>query len=214
MVLWRLLISTLAFHKVRCALTITAIALAISLVVAVTSGYSSGEAAVQQFVRYYVGASNIEISPKGDTHQVFGEELTARIAEDGATQVVAGRLVSSLPITVSGLNDRWSAYLYDRALKKARPVGVFEGKAWATVCLNGKLDVFIGHPVVCDRQEVMIQTTQTGEKSWAVEVHNPTDGPMRVTVKKNAHFDPLRASRFVEKALDVPAGQSVFVKMD
>ena len=96
MVLWRLLISTLAFHKVRCALTITAIALAISLVVAVTSGYSSGEAAVQQFVRYYVGASNIEISPKGDTHQVFGEELTARIAEDGATQDVAGRLESSV----------------------------------------------------------------------------------------------------------------------
>ncbi len=38
-----------------------------------------------------------------------------------------GKLVSSLPIAVSNLNDRWSACLYDRILKRSRPIGVFRG---------------------------------------------------------------------------------------
>lgn len=70
-----------------------------------------------------------------------------------------GRLVSSLPVRVGGLNDNWSALLYDRAQKKARPVGVFEGRAWATVVLPGTLDLFLGHPVVADNPQVHLQVT-------------------------------------------------------
>jgi ABC-type lipoprotein release transport system permease subunit len=92
MVLWRLLISTLAFRKVRAALTIAAVALSISLVVAITSGYASAEAALQQFVRYYVGSSNIEISPKGDPDQVFTEGLIDELGKDPAVRQAVGRL--------------------------------------------------------------------------------------------------------------------------
>ncbi|MGE5609231.1 MAG: ABC transporter permease, partial [Bacillota bacterium] len=92
MVLWRLLISTLVFRKVRAALTIAAVALAISLVVAITSGYASAEAALQQFVRYYVGSSSIEISPKGDPDQVFTEGLIDELGKDVAVQRAVGRL--------------------------------------------------------------------------------------------------------------------------
>ncbi|MGD0090096.1 MAG: hypothetical protein ABSE73_09260 [Planctomycetota bacterium] len=121
-----------------------------------------------------------------------------------------GDLISSLPIRVSSLNDRWSAYLLDRGQKKARPVGVFENKAWAVVCLKGNLDVFVGHPVVCDKPELFIQVAQTGENAWAVEVHNPTDAAVRTTLKRNPHFDPLKDKTFNEETIELPAGQSVF----
>ncbi len=68
--------------------------------------------------------------------------------QDGAfSGIIRGHLISSLPIAVSGLHDRWTAYLYDRGLRLARPVGMVEGKAWATVPLAGADDLFLGHPV-------------------------------------------------------------------
>ncbi|MCY3017841.1 MAG: hypothetical protein NTW87_02255 [Planctomycetota bacterium] len=121
-----------------------------------------------------------------------------------------GDLISSMPIRVSGLNDRWSAYLFDRGRRKARPVGVFENKAWAVVCLKGSLDVFVGHPIMCDKPGLFIQVAQTGENAWVVDVHNPTDAAVRTTLKKNPNFDPLRDKTFNEETIELPAGQSVF----
>jgi hypothetical protein len=121
-----------------------------------------------------------------------------------------GQLVSSLPIRVSGLSDRWSAYFLDRGLSKARPIGVFEGRAWATVCPAGSLDLFVGHPLIADNADVCLQLTQTGADAWRAEYHNPTDKPLRVTVRKNAHFDLLKAKPFTEETVDLPAGSSVW----
>jgi hypothetical protein len=121
-----------------------------------------------------------------------------------------GNLVSSLPIRVGGLRDTWTCVLYDRALGKARPVGALEGAAWATVCLGGERDLFIGHPVVADSPKVVVQVTQTGEKAWRLEVHNPTDDEIRTVVRKNPHFDPLKDRPFKDEALEVPAGASVW----
>ena len=121
---------------------------------------------------------------------------------------LSGTLVSSLPIRVAGLNDRWSSYLLDRSQGKARPVGMFEGQAWATVSLAGTLDLFVGHPVIADNPDVWLQVTQTGESAWRLEVHNPTDAALRVTVRKNPHFDPLRDRPFSQETIELPAGSS------
>lgn len=122
--------------------------------------------------------------------------------------VVSGDLVSSLPITVSGLNDRWSCVLYDRGRKAARPVGTFEGAAWATVVPKTKkpLDLFIGHPVSCDNPEVFIQTTQMGEDLWTLEVNNPTDDALEVALLPNPRFDPLANGPWKGETLAIPAG--------
>lgn len=77
------------------------------------------------------------------------------------------------------------------------------------VRLHGALDVFVGQPLTCDRPELFIQVTQTGESTWAVEIHNPTDQAIRATLKKNPEFDPLRQAK-LDDAIDVPAGASVF----
>jgi hypothetical protein len=120
-----------------------------------------------------------------------------------------GKIVSSLPLTVDHMNNHWSAFLYDRTLQQARPLGVFENKTWATLFLNDKLDLFIGHPVTADSEAVFIQVTQTGETAWAIEVHNPTDKPIETTVRKNPHFDPFKDKTFSEK-VTIPAGSSIY----
>jgi len=91
-----LLKSYFSFRRVRVALTVLAIALAVSLVVAVTSGYSSAEAAIQEFVHHYLGANNIDITPKGDVHQVVTEDLLERIEKDPDVRQAVGRLVTKM----------------------------------------------------------------------------------------------------------------------
>jgi len=120
-----------------------------------------------------------------------------------------GKLVSSLPIAVSGLNDRWSAFLYDRSLKQARPIGVFEGKAWATIALAGRADLFVGPPVLADSPELFVQLTQCGDDAWTLELHNPTDAPIVTRVRANPAFDPLKGKAFPDHSVTVPAGASV-----
>ena len=125
-----------------------------------------------------------------------------------------GDLVSSLPVRVAGLNDRWSALLYDRTLKKARPLGVFEGQAWAMVKLHGRLDLFVGQPMLCDRPELFIQVTQTGTDEWDVEVHNPTDASIRTTLRKAPAFDPFRDKALKSPEVEIPAGSSIHLRGD
>jgi len=130
---------------------------------------------------------------------------------DGARELcfsakLNGKLVSTLPITVSGLRRHTSAYLYDRKLKKARPLGVFEGDAWATVRVEGERDLFVGHPVTCDRPELFVQVTQSGEKRWSVEVHNPTDTDITAKLRVSPFFDPLAGASFDGREAHVAAG--------
>lgn len=125
----------------------------------------------------------------------------------GFDATVRGTLCSSLPIAVSDMNDRWSAVLYDRTLGQARPVGIAEGTAWATIIPNAKTDLFIGHPVVCDKPELFLQVTQTGEEQWSLEVHNPTDNAVQTQVTANRGFDPLLAHP--AETVEIPAGSSV-----
>ncbi len=122
---------------------------------------------------------------------------------------LTGNLISSLPITVSHLHNHWSAYLYDRIRKKARPLGMFENKAWATVSLTGRQDLFIGHPLTADNEEIVLQVTQSGETSWNIEAHNPTEHAITTTLRKNPLFDPWQAKPFTEEAVTIPAGSSI-----
>lgn len=123
---------------------------------------------------------------------------------------LTGKLIARLPVRVAGLNDRWSALLYDRKLKQARPIGVFERRAWATVVVNGERDLFVGHPLVADNPELRLQMTQAAADGWVVEAHNPTDQPMTVTLTRNPAFDPLTAKPFGPETVTIPAGSSVW----
>ena len=67
MVLLKLAGSNFRVHKIRFALTVAAIALAVSLVVSVTSGYASAEGAANKFFDKFVGSIDAIIARQNDT---------------------------------------------------------------------------------------------------------------------------------------------------
>lgn len=130
--------------------------------------------------------------------------------ENGFSGKLTGDLIAKLPIEVSGLNDHWSAMLYDRHLGKARPIGLYANEAWATVPLHGHDDLFVGHPVTCDNRDIVLQFTQIGDHSWRLEAHNPTDVGVTVNLTANRFFDPLKNKTISAKPVTIPAGTSIF----
>jgi len=127
--------------------------------------------------------------------------LTLKASEDGegfrgtikpSDEVRRDGLPAALPLVVQGLNDRWTAVLWDEAKKSMRPLPVAEGKAYAHYPdLREDLSIFIGHPFVCDDPEIVLTVVQTGPSSLYVYVHNPTDATRKVTVRRAADFDAM-----------------------
>ena len=126
---------------------------------------------------------------------------------------LSGNLFSSLPISVANLNDRWSVFLHDRLLKQSRPLGILEGKAWAVVNLEGKADLFIGHPIMVDDAKLFVQLTQCEDQAWTLEVHNPTDAAVTTRIRVNPFFDPLKEKADVPQTATIPAGTSLVWKL-
>jgi putative ABC transport system permease protein len=94
MVLWRLAISNFLVRKVRTGLTVAAIALSVSLVVAVTSGYKSMEASALHFLNHYMGTSDANVMPADEMQGHLPESLVGMFRADPDVREVVGRLIS------------------------------------------------------------------------------------------------------------------------
>ena len=92
MLLTRLTISNLKVRRVRAFLTIAAIALSVSLVVAVTSGYSSVRASAQKFLGRIMGTADASVVHKGDPHAGMPEAVVDGLRDDADVKRVTGRL--------------------------------------------------------------------------------------------------------------------------
>jgi len=73
----KLVLSNLSTRKVRTGLTMAAVALAVSLVVAVTTGYKAAEAAIYEYMVTYMGGTDAQIGNKADYHDGV-KDLRAR----------------------------------------------------------------------------------------------------------------------------------------
>lgn len=69
----------------------------------------------------------------------------------------------------------------------------------------------IGHPVQCDNPKLMIEFTQLSTKpfEYHVAVNNPTDAPIKTTLKKRMD---LPGFEFANTPVEVPAGGYTVVK--
>lgn len=94
MVLTRLAISNFKVRSVRTLLTVTAIALSVSLVVAVTTGYKSLQGAALKYLDRYMGASDAIITPADELQGVVPESLVKLLKQDPTVRQVSGRLES------------------------------------------------------------------------------------------------------------------------
>ncbi|MEA2734775.1 MAG: putative transport system permease protein, partial [Humisphaera sp.] len=98
MVLKKLAVSNFLTRKVRVALTVAAIALSVSLVVAVTSGYASAVEAAHFYLNKFLGSTDVLITRQGYTS--FPQALVEEIERDPDVARVTPRLD-----TASGLID-------------------------------------------------------------------------------------------------------------
>ncbi|HIE50986.1 MAG TPA: hypothetical protein EYP85_04440 [Armatimonadetes bacterium] len=136
-------------------------------------------------------------------------DQTYVLTVDGQGEGFAGllpraNLPTTLPLRVMNLQERWSVWLVDRGRRRARPVGCAEGSAWAVIDLaEGDWRIFLGHPFVCDQPEVVLTAVMLRWGRWLVEVHNPTDDPLTVTVRPAAGLEGLEPF-----TVEVPAGHS------
>ena len=117
-------------------------------------------------------------------------------ADDGAValrlRAPSERLNLPLPLRVSGLNPRWSAGVlliegyvlgnYEPRHGKYREAALDrEGRAYFSIFPDraDRTELVLGHPVVCDRDELFIQVTRLDDLpapgSWSVTLNNPTE---------------------------------------
>jgi putative ABC transport system permease protein len=92
MIIRKLAVSNFSAHRVRAALTCAAIALSVSLVVCVTSGYSSLEASANRFLGRFMGTADAMITRQGDPHAGIPETLVEQLRLDPDVKKVTGRL--------------------------------------------------------------------------------------------------------------------------
>src|SRR3954470_15164410 len=91
MVLRRLAISNFVARKSRVALTVAAIALSVSLVVSVTSGYASVEAAVFGYLTQYMGSTDVEINKTNHSTDGTPDSILEQLRRDPDVLKVDGR---------------------------------------------------------------------------------------------------------------------------
>ncbi len=99
----KLAFSNFTTRKARAGLTVAAIALSVSLVVAVTSGYASISAAAYHFLTKYLGAVDVTITRQNDPHGGVPEKLVGELQSDPQVQRAIGRIESQ-----NGLVDQSS----------------------------------------------------------------------------------------------------------
>src|SRR5947199_8552873 len=92
MVLTRLALSNFSTRRVRVVLTIAAIALSVSLVVSVTSGYASVEAAAFKFLSIYMGTHDAQLTRTGDLRGGIPEKICDELIADPDVKGVLRRL--------------------------------------------------------------------------------------------------------------------------
>jgi putative ABC transport system permease protein len=97
MALLKLTVSNLTTRKTRVALTVLAIAFSVSLVVGVTTGYRSVEAAAFQFLNTFLGSVDAQVTFAGQGGAArIPEGLVEEIRQDEAVRQVVGRLESEV----------------------------------------------------------------------------------------------------------------------
>jgi hypothetical protein len=117
--------------------------------------------------------------------------------------------VDGLTVRVQGVNNNWSAGLWERGKKLLSRVGGRDGVVWANVDISQGNDVYIGNLLTCDAPDLRLILLENDEKGCAFQAHNPTDQAITATVRRAEKFDRVPA---FEKKVTVPAGSTVEVQ--
>ncbi|HEY3418666.1 MAG TPA: hypothetical protein VGM23_17455, partial [Armatimonadota bacterium] len=153
--------------------------------------YSTGEAAVTEFLQFR-DAFGIGGKPPAYTVTSTQGKVTANryllelAAERNGFQgtISPANLPQRLPVKITGLNEKWTAATVDLARKQWFPLGVWQGAAYTTIDTTaGEHQLFIGNLVTADNPDVLLTLLpDNADGNTYVEVHNPTEKAVQVTV--------------------------------
>ncbi|MCH5376599.1 MAG: hypothetical protein JJ992_21730, partial [Planctomycetes bacterium] len=130
-------------------------------------------------------------------------------AHNGAVEVAMSevQLHARLSTIIEGLNDNWSVYMLDKHRERPnfRALPIRDGKSYLDLDTeDADMDLFVGHPVVADNDDVTITTGWLEEGKWFVEAHNPSDEPVTIHLTSNPGWTVFRLD---ERAF-LPPGSS------
>src|SRR5437764_7092811 len=111
--------SSLVSRKARMVLTVLAIGLSVSLVIAVTSGYSSAEAAVIRYFNEFMGSTDIKVGREVGQQGNIKEGIVDALNRDRDVRMAVGRLESD-----TGLVDINGKPIAGHELQTATLIGV------------------------------------------------------------------------------------------
>ena len=170
--------------------------------------------------------------------KVLGTEYILRLAaENGGFSgtVSQAALPIDLPVMITGLNPRWDAAVWYHGKNKlmiaqrtfddrgcdfisrhvresedeARYFGIVDGVGYCQIDTElGDKNIFIGHPVICDQNEVFIGISKFNRKEAGFELHNPTAKTLECEVKNAPAMAEVK--NFSLK-ISLPAGSSRIV---
>jgi hypothetical protein len=113
-------------------------------------------------------------------------------------------LLNFVPLALEGLNDNWSVHLLDRARPwpNHRALPIRDGRAFAQLDPTEKdLDVFVGHPVTADREELILHVAwQERPRVWYIEAHNPTEEALTARLRTSEGWNVFAFEETVELA--------------
>ncbi|MCC6227516.1 MAG: hypothetical protein IT195_14075, partial [Microthrixaceae bacterium] len=113
-----------------------------------------------------------------------------------------------LPVVLENAHPNWDTWLLDRATAAPnwRQIPKVDATAYASLPGDAAQDLFIGHPVVADRDELQISLCNLLPGQWLVSLHNPTDREVKANVRSQPAWTPFTLAA---KDYTVPAGSSV-----
>ena len=155
-----------------------------------------------------------DLKPACVVGSVESNELFLGLKAQGnevALRISPRETVIDLPIRVEGLEDNGCVAVYGTKRPWLRWIGMAEGKAWLQEDVDKGSDLWIGNPFVCDNKQVKLTLVDQGQAEGQqpfLEIHNPTDQPVPVTVTSPPHC-PLYGG--TKLSATVPAGASVVV---
>ena len=94
----KLVISNLVTRKVRAALTVAAVALSVSLVVSVTTGYASVLGAIDKYVERFLGSIDAQVSRTNDPRGPVSAEVVDALRADPDVRRADGRAEVVAPL--------------------------------------------------------------------------------------------------------------------
>ncbi len=127
----------------------------------------------------------------------------------GSVTEVCTNMAFDVPLEFTGMNPNWPAGSWREGDALIAYTGVFEGRAWPRLDV-GKAGKFIaGQLVTASEPAAKIDVVVWTKGRVKLDVNNPTDKPMKLTVQTAK----LPGFKSLKKTIELPAGTSRFVEV-